>query len=114
MDAQTIFFITGSAFFTASVLILLVIAAYCIKVLRQISKIESELKSTLAGIKNKVTSFSLGFAGFAALLEKLIDLKQNSKKPHGDRQEDNSDDDEPGEPAKPGKAKKIKVVQADI
>lgn len=72
MIAETIFYITGSAFFVLVVVINLVTAYYLFKILQVFLKISEEINGTAREIKGKVTNFYLGFAGLTALLEKLI------------------------------------------
>lgn len=119
MIAETIFYITGSIFFVISILILLAIGIYLVKILQAFLKISAELKNTAVEIKSKVASFYLGFAGLSALLEKLIELKrekQEKKKEKEEKKESDVNEEEEKEEEKnfekkDKKIKKIKVVE---
>ena len=72
---ETIFYITGSIFFLLSISILAILIIYSVKILQKIVSIESEIKNTVVETKNKIASFSLGFAAVTNLLEKIIQIR---------------------------------------
>ncbi|HRZ51502.1 MAG TPA: hypothetical protein P5080_05815 [Candidatus Paceibacterota bacterium] len=132
MIAETIFYITGSLFFALVVFIDLAIAYYVFKILQVFLKISEEINGTAKEIKGKVSSFSLGFAGLTALLEKLImnsfrkgdkNRNENQEKTTGQRSEEAAgfgDEEEQevfvvkkaaSQPKKGKKIKKIKVME---
>jgi hypothetical protein len=132
MISQTIFNITGSLFFVLAVVINLIAAYYLFRILQVFLKISEEINGTAREIKGKVSSFSLGFAGLTALLEKLImnsfrkgdkDKNENEEKKSEQRSEEaaEAEDEEEQEvivvkkaasqPKKGKKIKKIKVME---
>ncbi len=83
--AETFFYVTGSIFFTLSVLILLVVLIFSVVILRKAVSIETEIKNTVAEARNKITSFSVGVAGLVAILEKLVKMREEwNQKDGGD------------------------------
>ncbi len=132
MIVETIFYITGSAFFVLVVVINFVVAFYLFKILQVFLKISEEINGTAREIKGKVSNFYLGFAGLTALLEKMVSAgfwrggkganeKKEEKTEFGD-EEKTDEEDENGqrtatvqrtgnEPKKGKKIKKIKVTE---
>lgn len=109
MSAETLFFITGSAFFLLSALILVVVVVYAIKIFSSIVAIQSEFKGALQDVRSKVTSFTFGFAALMALLEKALDLKRDAKPGKKSRESEEPVDDDRDNKDK--KVKKIKVIE---
>jgi len=76
--AETFFYVTGSIFFLMSISILAIVIIYSIKILQRIVAIENEIKNTVVEAKNKIASFSLGFAAMTGLMEKIIQMRGGS------------------------------------
>jgi hypothetical protein len=132
MIVETIFYITGSAFFVLVVVINFVVAFYLFKILQVFLKISEEINGTAREIKGKVSNFYLGFAGLTALLEKVISAgfwrgekganEKKEEKKESDDGEKTDEEDEDGqeisiakkmssELKKGKKIKKIKVTE---
>lgn len=84
---ETIFYFFGALFFLTWFLLLAIVLFFSIKVLRRIISIETEIKKTIieakgaiGDVRNKVVSFSISLAGIGALLEKLVEIKNKSRK----------------------------------
>ena len=77
---ETIFFASGSVFFLLSIVILLATGFYLLKIVSTALSIEREIKGLADDLKSKVTALSVTFAGMAALLEKFIQYKRESRK----------------------------------
>ncbi len=75
MIVETIFYITGSIFFTIAIVMLGVVIIYTFKILQKIVAIETEIKNTVTEVKIKIATFSFGLTSAIAILEKLVDMK---------------------------------------
>jgi len=103
--AETIFYITGSIFFTLSIAMLAIFIIYTFKILQAIVGIGTEVKNAVTEVKIKIATFSVGMASAIAILEKIVDFKNK----HSQKKEEPMPEDEPqGEaPVKKIKIRKI-------
>jgi len=72
MTVETIFYILGSIFFLAAIVIICVFGAYWLKIFRNLSKISIE-------IKEKVKNVSMFINGLTTLVEKLVTVRKKKK-----------------------------------
>jgi hypothetical protein len=93
---ETIFYITGSIFFILFSTALAIIIIYSLKILQKAVSIEVEIKNSISEIKNKIASFSFGFAAMVSLLERLVDLKNGMSGKKKRKDDGNSDNNEDG------------------
>ena len=109
MVAETVFYITGSIFFTLSIAMLAIFIVYTLKILQKIVAIESEVKDAVTEVKIKIAMFSVGITSAIALLEKFIDFKnkRSEKKDEEAPVEDSGDDAKEEAPVKKIKIRKI-------
>lgn len=111
MIAETIFYVTGSIFFTLAIAMLAMFIYYIFKILQKIVDIENEMKNAVTEVKIKIATFSVGLAGMVALLEKIVDIKNNHDR---NRQEpgrkDESGEGEGQKDEKPAKKIMIKRI----
>jgi hypothetical protein len=117
MIIETIFYITGSIFFVLVVAINVMVAIFLYKLLSTFVKISEEINDTARDIRGKVSNFYVGFAGLAALLEKLINFSFKKGESGGEERKETTqrEKQESGEEIKTEKssaqAKKEKKVK---
>ncbi len=105
MIAETIFYITGSVFFTLAVAMLGMFIYYAYKVLQKIVDIETEMKNAVTEVKIKIATFSIGLTGLVALLEKIVDFRNRRGR---DKEEAAAKQEE--SPKEPAKKIRIKTI----
>jgi len=106
MVAETVFYITGSIFFTLSIALLAIFIIYMLKILQAIVAIETEVKDAVTEVKVKIASFSVGLAGAIALFEKFVDFKNKRSEK---KQDAATDEDESGDAEEEAPVKKIRI-----
>jgi hypothetical protein len=104
MIAETIFYVTGSIFFTLAISTLAMFVYYTFRILQKIVDIETEMKNAVTEVKVKIATFSVGLAGLVALLEKILEIKNK----HGKKNEETSPESEKDGGEEPP-AKKIRI-----
>lgn len=103
---ETIFFVSGSVFFLLSIFILAMTGFYLYRIVSAALSIEKSARDLADEIKNKVTVFSITFAGMLTLLEKLIQYKKESSQKEEDKEEKQEEETKKG-------PKKIKIAKLD-
>ena len=108
MLAETVFYVTGSIFFTLAIIMLAMFIYYIFKILQKIVDIENEMKNAITEVKIKIATFSLGLTGLIALLEKIVDIKnKHSQNSEETFRESNSNAEKEERPAKKITIKRI-------